>query len=91
MAWIRVALASAILLASATPMLAQQDDGPVPPVYVPEEQQDNVPSGPPEVCQGQNCCRRKKSRSRNAKGRTARRTARAERVSKPRVVAAAKR
>jgi hypothetical protein len=55
MAWIRAARASAILLVSATPMLAQQDDSPVPPVYVPEEQQDNVPSGPPEVCQGQNC------------------------------------
>jgi hypothetical protein len=55
MAWIRTALVSAILLASATPMLAQQDDGPVPPVYVPEEQQDNVPSGPPAVCQGRNC------------------------------------
>jgi hypothetical protein len=55
MAWIRAALASAILLASATLMLAQQDDGPVPPVYVPEEQQDNVPSGPPAVCQGRNC------------------------------------
>jgi hypothetical protein len=55
MAWIRAALASAILLASATTMFAQQDDGPVPPVYVPEEQQDNVPADPPAVCQGQDC------------------------------------
>jgi hypothetical protein len=55
MAWIRTALASAILLASLVPIAAQEEDGPVPPVYVPEEQQDNVPSGPPAVCQGRNC------------------------------------
>ena len=55
MAWIRLALASVILLASGLPALAQQDDGAVPPVYVPEEQQDNLPSGPPAVCEGQNC------------------------------------
>ena len=55
MAWIRVALASAILLASWVPIAAQEEDGPVPPVYVPEEQQDDVPSDPPAVCQGQNC------------------------------------
>jgi hypothetical protein len=55
MAWIHAALASAVLLASGLPTAAQQSDGPVPPVYVPEEQQDSVPSGPPAVCQGQNC------------------------------------
>jgi hypothetical protein len=55
MAWIRAALASAILLASGAPMAAQEEDGPVPPVYVPEEQQDGVPAGPPAICHGQNC------------------------------------
>lgn len=59
MAWIRAALVSAILLASGAATVAQENDGqnngPVPPVYVPEEQQDDVPSGPPTVCQGQNC------------------------------------
>ena len=34
MASIRVALASVILLASGLPALAQQDNAPVPPVYV---------------------------------------------------------
>lgn len=55
MAWIHAALASVFLLASGTSLLAQQDNAPVPPVYVPEEQQDDVPSGPPAVCEGQNC------------------------------------
>ena len=56
MAWIRAALVSAILLASGAATVAQeQEDGPVPPVYVPEEQQDGVPADPPAVCQGQNC------------------------------------
>jgi hypothetical protein len=55
MAWTCAALVGTILLASGAPVLAQQDDGPVPPVYVPEVQQDNVPSDPPAVCQGQNC------------------------------------
>jgi hypothetical protein len=55
MAWIRAALASTILLALGAPMAAQEEDGPVPPVYVPEEQQNNTPADPPVVCQGQNC------------------------------------
>lgn len=55
MAWIHAALTSIILLASGLPALAQQDDAPVPPVYVPEEQQDDAPSGPPAICEGQNC------------------------------------
>ena len=56
MAWIRAALVSTILLASGAAAVAQeQEDGPVPPVYVPEEEQDGVPADPPNVCQGQNC------------------------------------
>ena len=55
MAWIHAALAMAILLASGLPAYTQEDDGPVPPVYVPEEQRDDVPAGPPAVCQGRNC------------------------------------
>ena len=62
MAWIRAALVSAILLASGAATVAQeQEDGPVPPVYVPEEQQDGVPAD-----------RRRKIPSNNAKGRAAR-------------------
>ena len=56
MAWIHATLVSAILLASGAATVAQeQEDGPVPPVYVPEEEQDGVPADPPAVCQGQNC------------------------------------
>jgi hypothetical protein len=53
--WIHAALAGAILMASEVSTRAQEEDGPVPPVYVPEEQQDGVPAGPPAICQGQNC------------------------------------
>jgi hypothetical protein len=57
MNWTRAA--ALVLLALAVlpaPAVAQEDeDAPVPPVYVPEDQQDGVPSGPPEVCKGQNC------------------------------------
>lgn len=52
--WIHAALVGAILMASGAPVVAQED-GPVPPVYVPEEEQDNVPADPPAICQGQNC------------------------------------
>lgn len=54
MTWIRATLVSAILLASGTPVMAE-DDGAVPPVYVPEEKRDNIPAGPPAVCEGRNC------------------------------------
>jgi hypothetical protein len=54
--WIHAALVGAILMASGAPVVAQEEeDGPVPPVYVPEEEQDNVPADPPAICQGQNC------------------------------------
>ena len=54
--WIHAALVVAILMASGLPAVAQEEeDGPVPPVYVPEEEQDGVPAGPPAICQGQNC------------------------------------
>jgi hypothetical protein len=57
MSWTRAA--ALVFLAMVTwpaPAGAQEnDDGPVRPVYVPEDQQDGVPSGPPEVCQGQSC------------------------------------
>jgi hypothetical protein len=53
--WIHATLAGAILMASGVPAVAQEEDEPVPPVYVPEEEQDGVPAGPPTVCQGQNC------------------------------------
>jgi len=55
MAWMRAALASAILLASGLPAVAQDQNDPVPPVYVPEGQRDDVQAGPPEVCEGENC------------------------------------
>ena len=51
---IRAMLACAILVASG-PVFAQEEEGPVPPVYVPEEQQGDAPSGPPATCQGQDC------------------------------------
>jgi hypothetical protein len=38
--WIHAALVGAILMASGAPVVAQEEeDGPVPPVYVPEEEQ----------------------------------------------------
>jgi hypothetical protein len=72
MAWKHAALVSAIVLAWMAPAVAQenngQDDGPVPPVYVPEEQQDNIPSGPPAVCQGQNCLPPEQNRVQSCEG-----------------------
>lgn len=57
MSWTRAAaLVFLALVIWRAPAGAQEGgDGPVPPVYVPEDQQDGIPAGPPEFCQGQNC------------------------------------
>jgi hypothetical protein len=50
------ALSIAAILLSPTWSAAQEtDDVPVPPVYVPEQDQDGVTSVPPATCQGLNC------------------------------------
>ena len=55
MNWMRAVLACAKLVYSGPPLLAQEENEPVPPVYVPDGQRDDAASDPPVSCQGQEC------------------------------------